>query len=205
MTIEKIIELVSNSDLKDNSELISVLGTLINPETINLDLINKDEKFADLLKSIKSFSDKKTGLARTEWDRLKLEEIEKVKNSFKTPKGDEPPKDEIKELLKQMFGKIEALENKNSKEAKIISLTTKAKDLTKDLSKLSQKRILSSLNSEMTEENLTEIVNDYNEFEKSFKKSGSPGDPPDNNTNNKPTVEGKKAFDAIKAELETKD
>ena len=80
-------KLVSNSTEKKKSELIEFLGTLKTPEKISLDLINSDEKFADLKKELESAMDAKVGTARTKWDaeKKKTPEILEIKETETSP------------------------------------------------------------------------------------------------------------------------
>lgn len=200
--IDAIKKLVNASDLKNKSDLIDFLGKFLNPKDINLDLIGKDERFTGLLKAINSGSDAKVGQAQNKWkEELKAVEDAKKAEELKNTAGDENKENATLKAISEMQKTIADLINKGTKEDKIKILQETAKEQIKNLSPQSQKMILNSLTSEMTAEKLTETVNSYNEFEKSFKKSGSPGDPPEK-IETKITADGKIAIEKIKARQE---
>ena len=167
---DKIIELVNNSDIDNKSELLDFLEQSKAPKTFSLDDILNNEEFADLKKQIISFKDSEIGKVRTKWEQ----EIKKEEPGKKEiPVNGES--NEVLEYLKSLKTEIEGLKIERTKEQKINQLKTEAENLTKDLTEHSKKLIFNQINENTTPETLSNLVNTYNELEKSFKVSLKPG------------------------------
>lgn len=103
---EQLKKLVNDSNLENKSELIANLETLISPNDVNLDLVLKDERFADLNKGINSKIDATVGQNRTKWD-----EENKKKQVVDPPKKEEQTETDpiITQLLEQNKKMMESI------------------------------------------------------------------------------------------------